>query len=69
MRRILQLFQRLATDDVDKFAEVHAVYGNAFKLGAIEDQVNQNKLIALTRFDTNLRNMTSLDQVNSAYPS
>jgi heat shock protein beta len=65
LKRIIQAFTRLSEDEPEKFDEAHKVYGNAFKLGALEDIKNRDKLIALTRFTTNQRNATSLDQVSS----
>jgi heat shock protein beta len=65
LKRIIQAFTRLSEEEPEKFDEVQKVYGNVFKLGAIEDAKNSDKLIALTRFATNRRNSTSLDQVSS----
>jgi heat shock protein beta len=62
MKRILQLFTRMAEDDDEKFKKVAEVYNSVFKLGAVEDLKNRDKLTALTRFTTNQRNHTSLDQ-------
>ncbi|KAJ7667986.1 Hsp90 protein-domain-containing protein [Mycena polygramma] len=62
MKRILQLFTRIAEDDDEKFKKLSEVYGSVFKLGAVEDVKNRDKLTALTRFTTNQRNHTSLDQ-------
>ena len=65
LKRIIQAFTRLSEDEPEKFDEAQKVYGNVFKLGALEDGKNRDKLIALTRFATNRRNSTSLDQVSS----
>ncbi|KAJ7179213.1 Hsp90 protein-domain-containing protein [Mycena filopes] len=62
MKRILQLFTRIAEDDEEKFAKIVEVYGSIFKLGAVEDVKNRDKLTALTRFTTNQRNNTSLEK-------
>ncbi|KAF7301654.1 Heat shock protein [Mycena indigotica] len=61
-KRILQLFNRIAEDDEEKFKKILEVYGSIFKLGAVEDFKNRDKLINLARFSTNQRNYTSLDQ-------
>ncbi|CAK5275651.1 unnamed protein product [Mycena citricolor] len=45
-----------------KFKKVIEVYGNVFKLGAVEDAKNADKLLGLVRFSTNQRNFTSLGQ-------
>ena len=63
MKRIIQSFAKLAEDEPDKFIEAQKVYGNVFKLGAVEDSKNKDKLIPLIRFATNQRNVTSLDEV------
>ncbi|KAJ7507789.1 heat shock protein Hsp90 [Mycena galericulata] len=62
MKRILQLFARIAEEDEEKFKKIVEVYGSVFKLGAVEDTKNREKLTALTRFTTTQRNYTSLDQ-------
>jgi heat shock protein beta len=63
LKHLIQLFTRLATDDPEKFADLQKSFGNVFKLGAVEDTKNREKLAALTRFSTNQRNSTSLDEV------
>jgi hypothetical protein len=63
LKRIIQSFTKLAEDEPDKFIEAQKVYGNVFKLGAVEDSKNKDKLIPLIRFATNQRNVTSLDGV------
>jgi len=63
LKRIIQSFTKLAEDEPDKFIEAQKVYGNVFKLGAVEDSKNKDKLIPLIRFVTNQRNITSLDEV------
>jgi len=65
LKRIIQSFTKLAEDDPEKFEQAQKVYGNVFKLGAVEDAKNKDKLIALTRFASNQRNSTSLDEVSS----
>ncbi|KAJ7068255.1 Hsp90 protein-domain-containing protein [Mycena amicta] len=60
-KRIIQLFNRLAEDE-EEFKKIVEVYGSVFKLGAVEDTKNRDKLITLARFSTNQRNFTSLDQ-------
>ncbi len=63
MKRLIQLFAKLAEDDPEKFEKVQEVYGTVIKLGGIESSQNREKLAALARFSTNQRNTTSLDQV------
>ncbi|KAF7352824.1 HSP90-domain-containing protein [Mycena venus] len=62
MKRILQLFTRISEDDEEKFKKISEVYNSVFKLGAVEDVKNRDKLTALARFSTNQRNHTSLAQ-------
>jgi heat shock protein beta len=64
LKRIIQTFTKLAEDEPDKFADAQKVYGNMFKLGAVEDSKNKDKLTPLIRFATNQRNATSLDEVS-----
>ncbi|GBE79623.1 Heat shock protein 90 homolog [Sparassis crispa] len=62
LRHVLQMLKRIQDEDSEKYAELQKVYGNVFKLGAVEDNRNSEKLVALTRFTTNQRNNTSLDE-------
>jgi heat shock protein beta len=64
LKRIIQSFTKLAEEEPEKFIEAQKVYGNVFKLGAVEDSKNKDKLIPLIRFATNQRNVTSLDEVS-----
>jgi heat shock protein beta len=63
LKRIIQSFTKLAEDELDKFIEAQKVYGNVFKLAAVEDSKNKDKVVPLIRFATNQRNVTSLDEV------
>lgn len=71
VKRLLQTLQKIAetaaAEDADEedtlaFWRISQAYNNAFKLGAIEDAKNRDKIAALVRFATNQRNETSLDQ-------
>ncbi|EMD40828.1 hypothetical protein CERSUDRAFT_111414 [Gelatoporia subvermispora B] len=62
LKHILQMLTRIMEEDSEKFEEVQKVYGNVFKLGAVEDKRNRDKMVALVRFHTNQRNSTSLDE-------
>jgi len=62
LKRIIQSITKIAEEEPERFPEVHKVYGNVFKLGAIEDSKNRDKLVPLIRFTTNQRNLTSLDE-------
>ncbi|OAX43511.1 HSP90-domain-containing protein [Rhizopogon vinicolor AM-OR11-026] len=61
IRRLIQLFAKIAEDDQEKYAEITKIYGPVVKLGAAEDSKNRDKLAALVRFNTNQRNGTSFD--------
>jgi heat shock protein beta len=61
LKHVIQAFTKIAEGDPVKFEKVHGVYGNVFKVGAIEDTKNSEKLLSLARFTTNQRNFTSLD--------
>lgn len=63
IRRLLQLFAKIAEEDPEKFNEITGIYNTVFKLGAADDSRNREKIAALTRFTTNQRNDTSLDDV------
>lgn len=64
VKRIISLFTKLSEEEPAKWEKVQEVYGNVLKLGAVEDTKNRDKLVPLTRFKTNIRNDTSLDQVS-----
>lgn len=63
VRRLIQLFTKIAEEDNDKFAEIQKVYHTILKLGTAEDEKNRQKIASLVRFSTNQRNSTSLDDV------
>jgi heat shock protein 90kDa beta len=63
LKRLLQLFQKIAEEDGEKWEKVLETYSGALKLGAVEDTKNRDKLVSLCRFHTNTRNNTSLEQV------
>jgi len=62
MNRALSLFARIAEEDEKLFKKIVKMYGGTFKLGAMENSKERAKLVSLVRWDTNLRNFTSLDQ-------
>ncbi|KAF8655303.1 hypothetical protein AX16_003200 [Volvariella volvacea WC 439] len=62
MKHLIQMFQRLAADDPEKWEQVQQTYGSVLKLGAVEDIKNREKLSALARFATNQRNSTGFDE-------
>jgi heat shock protein beta len=62
LKRLIQLIARLAEEEPEKFNELQNNYGAVLKLGALEDYKNRDKLAVLTRFSTNQRNNTSLNE-------
>lgn len=64
LRHLIQLFNKLAEEDPEKFKEISKSYNNVFKIGAVEDNKNREKLAALARFDTNQREAITLDSVS-----
>lgn len=65
VKRVIQLFTKISEgDDQEKNDKMQQTYGSILKLGAVEDIKNRDKLAGLTRFTTNQRNNTSLDQVS-----
>lgn len=64
VRRLLQTLTRIQEEDKEKFDQLHKVYGNVIRLGAVEDTKSREKLATLLRFPTTQRNNTSLDDVS-----
>jgi len=64
IRRLIQLFSKIAEEDEEKFAEITKIYGTVLKLGASEDSKNREKLAGLVRFNTNQRKGVSFDSVS-----
>ncbi|KAI0723162.1 Hsp90 protein-domain-containing protein [Earliella scabrosa] len=62
LRRLIQILNRIKDEDPEKWEKVQEAFGNVFKLGAVEDTKNRDKLVPLVRFATNQRNATSLDE-------
>lgn len=57
------MIHRVQQDEPEKFKQIVEVYNNVFKLGAVEDSKNREKLTPLVQFTTNHRNNTSLNDV------
>ncbi|KAF8528822.1 cation-transporting ATPase [Hysterangium stoloniferum] len=62
IRRLIQLIQRISDEDPEKFDKISNVIGSPLKLGAVDAEKDRPKLAALTRFATNQRNATTLDE-------
>ncbi|CCO37630.1 Endoplasmin AltName: Full=94 kDa glucose-regulated protein [Rhizoctonia solani AG-1 IB] len=64
VRRFINLVDKMSKDEENPelFAKFMKIYGSVIKLGAVETPKEQQKLAGLARWDTNLRNFTTLDQ-------
>ncbi|KAH7105571.1 heat shock protein Hsp90 [Auriculariales sp. MPI-PUGE-AT-0066] len=62
VKRFIQLMTKIAEDEPERFVKISEQYNPVFKLAAVEDEKDQNKVAALIRYETNIRNQTSLDQ-------
>lgn len=62
LKRLTQLFSKIAEEDPEKFKRVQEAYNTIFKLGAVEDAKHRDRLVPLIQFATNQRNATSLDK-------
>ncbi|CAE6448960.1 unnamed protein product [Rhizoctonia solani] len=64
IRRFINLVEKMSKDEENPelFHKFMKIYGSIIKLGAVETPKEQQKLAGLARWETNLRNFTSLDQ-------
>ena len=67
-KRIVQMLSKTAGPEEDggdeeRWEQIVTQYNNVFKLGAIEDEKNREKLAKLVRFRTNQGTFTTLDDV------
>ena len=51
-KRMLDLLERLAKDDADKYRTFWAAFGSVFKEGVVEDPGNREKIATLLRFNS-----------------
>lgn len=65
VRKALDLFTKLPTDEPEKFKEVSKLYGNALRIGMLESQKDKVKLAKLLRFESTRTNYTSLEDVST----
>ncbi|KAH6914924.1 Hsp90 protein-domain-containing protein [Coprinopsis sp. MPI-PUGE-AT-0042] len=61
LKRLIQLFNKLETDNDYRWKKLQDTYGSVLKMAAVEDTKNRDKLSALCRFTSNQRNGTSFD--------
>jgi heat shock protein beta len=63
VRKAIDLFTRLATDEPEKYKEVSKLYGNALRIGMLESQKDKIKIAKLLRFESTRSDYTSLEEV------
>jgi heat shock protein beta len=64
VRKAIDLFSRLATDEPEKYKEVSKLYGNALRIGMLESEKDKVKLAKLLRFESTRSNFTSFEEVS-----
>ncbi len=62
IRKAIDLFSRLATDEPEQYQEVSKIYGNALRIGMLESAKDKVKLAKLLRFESTRTNYTSLEE-------
>ncbi|KAK1923777.1 putative cation-transporting ATPase [Papiliotrema laurentii] len=62
VRKAIDLFTKIASDDPDKYAEISKIYGNALRIGMLETPKDKLKLAKLLRFESTRTNYTSLEE-------
>ena len=67
VRKALDLFTHIASDQPEKYKEISKLYGNALRIGMIEGQKDKIKLAKLLRFESTRSDYTSLEEVNRSY--
>lgn len=50
VKRVLDMIEKLARDDADKFAAFYKAFGNTLKEGIVEDATNRERIAKLLRF-------------------
>lgn len=66
-RRVLDMLQKLATNQASDYKKFWGEFGQVFKEGIIEDKQNTDKLMALLRFSTTHTDSAEQDQSLSDY--
>lgn len=62
VRKAIDLFTRIATEQPKKYEEISQLYGNALRLGVLESKKDHIKLAKLLRFESTRTNYTSLEE-------
>jgi molecular chaperone HtpG len=68
-RRVLDMLEKLASNEADDYAKFWAEFGQVLKEGAVEDHANKEKLANLLRFATTHSGKDSQDQSLADYVS
>ena len=68
-KRIVQMLSKTAGPEEDggdeeRWEQIVTQYNNVFKLGAIEDEKNRDKLASFIKFGSTSGNLTTLDEVS-----
>lgn len=64
VRKAIDLFTKLSTDEPDAYKEVSKLYGNALRIGMLESPKDKVKIAKLLRFQSTRTNYTSLEEVS-----
>ena len=68
-RRVLDMLQKLASGDSEKYAAFWADFGQTVKEGVVEDQGNRDRLMKLLRFSTTASSTSTQEQSLDDYIS
>lgn len=61
-RRLIQLLERVSKESPEKYEQIWSALGTVIKMGCLESKKDKQKLAALSRWPSNQRNFTSLDE-------
>lgn len=64
VRKAIDLFTRLASEETADYQEVSKLYGNALRIGMLESKKDKVKIAKLLRFESTRSNFTSLEEVS-----
>ena len=65
IRKAIDLFGKIASDEPEKYKDIAKVYGNALRIGLLESPKDKVKLAKLLRFESTRTDYTSLEDVRS----
>jgi heat shock protein beta len=66
VKKAIDLFTKLASDEPEQYKEVSKQYGNALRIGMLESQKDKIKLAKLLRFESTRSDYTSLEEVSQS---